>query len=49
MGWPEKDVWKMTPYKLIRLFEIHREMNPRTYGKTRKKKLDAIDEALGGL
>lgn len=49
LGWPEKDVWKMTPYKLLRLFKAHREFNPEKFGPIKPKGEVDIDVALGGL
>jgi hypothetical protein len=46
LGYPEKDVWRMTPYKLMRLFEIHKEFNPDRFGSP---EFDPVDVALGGI
>ena len=45
--WPEADVWKMTPYKILTLFRIHKEFNPDRF-KPEEKEAD-IDDVLGGL
>jgi hypothetical protein len=49
LGFSEKEVWKMTPYKITRLFEIHKQFNPDQYGEQPPAGIDDIDAALGGL
>ena len=40
-------MWRMTPYKILALFRIHREFNPDRF-KPEEKEAD-IDDVLGGL
>ena len=47
LHWPEREVWRMTPYKILALFRIHREFNPDRF-KPEEKEAD-IDDVLGGL
>ncbi len=47
LGWSEAEVWKMTPYKILTLFKIHREFNPDRF-KPDPKEVD-IDDVLGGI
>lgn len=51
LGFPEKEVWKMTIYKILTLFKYHREFNPDRFKPDAENPdgLDDIDEALGGL
>ena len=49
LGWPENEVWKMTPHKLVRLFQVHREFHPEKFGGIQPKGEVDIDIALGGL
>lgn len=51
LGYPEREVWRMTPYKIMRLFEIHKSFYPDRFGGSGDlpEGLDAIDIALGGL
>lgn len=57
LRWPEPAVWKMTPYKIITLFTIHKEFNPdrfkddppKAQGMLDEDGFDDIDVALGGL
>ena len=54
LGYPEKEVWRMTAYKILTLFRIHREFNPDRFKpdpmeEARQKGIDPIDIALGGL
>jgi len=28
LGWRECEVWRMTPYKLMTLFKVHKKFNP---------------------
>jgi len=45
LGYPEKEVWLMTPYKIKALFEIHREFA----GAATPTKETGIDDIFGGL
>jgi len=49
LGWPERDVWKMTPHKLLTLFRIHREFHPDRFKKVMPEGMADIDQALEGL
>jgi len=31
LRWPERDVWRMTPYKILTLFKIHKRFNPERF------------------
>jgi hypothetical protein len=44
LGYEESKAWHMTPYKILTLWEAHNFIHGNA-----KKKLDPIDEALGGL
>jgi len=48
LGFTEREVWRMTPYKLVTLFRIHKEFNNDRF-KLESGAVDDIDEALGGL
>lgn len=47
LRWSEAEVWRMTPYKILTLFKIHREFNPDRF-KPVPKEVD-IDDVLGGI
>ncbi len=55
LHYPEVEVWKMSPYKLLRLYECHKYYHaqqgfhqvPQQSGN--KPSIDAIDVALGGF
>ncbi len=47
LRWSEAEVWRMTPYKILTLFKIHREFNPDLL-KPVPKEVD-IDDVLGGI
>ena len=52
MRYAEKEVWRMTPYKIQTLFRYHKEYNPQQYKQTAEEVpdgVDAIDVALGGF
>lgn len=55
LNFPEREVWKMTAYKLMTLFKIHRSFHLETFGGTKYPRggnpdyEDDIDCALGGL
>lgn len=52
LHYSEKETWKLTPYKLTRLFRIHREYTQHKANGTEKSQQingAAIDIALGGL
>jgi len=51
---PEAEVWRMTPYKLLALFAIHKIYCPQRKGFIQDSPaavgdMDDIDIALGGL
>lgn len=48
--YPEREVWKMTPYKIVTLFKVHKSFNKDQF-KEEPEQLsgDPIDIALGGL
>jgi len=47
LGFREREVCRMTPHKIIALFNLHREYNPDKY-KPAHKEAD-IDDIFGGL
>ena len=49
LHWPEREVWLMTPYKILTLFNIHKMFNPDKFEQPQPEGVDAIDVALGGL
>jgi len=52
LGFTEREVWRMTPYKILTLFSIHREFNPDKFKPPEDdppEDLDDIDMALGGF
>lgn len=48
LGYTEHEVWKMTPYKIMTLYDIHREYTSERFEAPRLQR-DPIDNALGGL
>lgn len=42
-------MWRMTPYKIITLFRIHKMFNPDRFEPDKPEGVDDIDAALGGL
>jgi hypothetical protein len=48
LRWPEESVWRMTPYKIITLFRIHKEFNPDRFKPLEEKEAD-IDDIFEGL
>ena len=46
LHWPEPAVWRMTPFKLLSLFRIHKEFNSDRF-KT-DDSTDDLDAVLGG-
>lgn len=49
LHFPEHEVWHMTPYKITKLFEIHREFNPDRFETKNNPHMDPIDAALAGF
>ena len=49
LGYPEREVWRMTPYKILTLFRIHRQFHPEKWKPEPPEGIDPIDVALGGL
>lgn len=51
LGFPEREVWKLTPYKIMALFRIHKTFNSDKFGQEKEipEEQDPIDIALGGL
>jgi len=54
LGVSERDFWRMTPYKLLTLFRIHKIYCPQRKGFIQDSPaivgdMDDIDVALGGL
>jgi hypothetical protein len=54
LRYPEREVWKMTPYKINTLFGYHKEYNKQQFSgepttQAQPDGMDAIDVALGGL
>jgi len=54
LGLEERRVWKMTPYKILTLFRIHKIYCPQRKGFMQDSPaivgdMDDIDVALGGL
>ena len=47
LRWSEAEVWRMTPYKILTLFRIHKQFNPDRF-KPEEPEAD-IDDVLGGL
>ena len=47
LRWSEAEVWRMTPYKILTLFKIHKQFNPDRF-KPEEPEAD-IDDVLGGL
>ena len=49
LRYPEREVWKMTPYKINTLFGYHKEYNPQQFRHTDQAEpegTDAIDIAF---
>lgn len=44
LGYVESEAWHMTPYKILELWKAHNFIHGNA-----KKKMDPIDEALGGF
>jgi len=49
LGYPEGEVWRMTPYKLLQLFKVHKRFHPDRFKPEKPDDMDDIDYALGGL
>ena len=54
LRYPEREVWRMTPYKINTLFGYHKEYNPQQFSERPRTQaqpdgMDAIDVALGGF
>jgi len=52
LRWPEREVWRMTPYKLMTLFKIHKKFNPDRFKQEPEapEGMDDVEFALtGGL
>jgi len=54
LGFTEKEVWNMTPFKILTLFKIHKIYCPQRKGfietsTSIHEDMDDIDIALGGL
>lgn len=45
----EREVWRMTPYKLLALFRVHKQFHPERFPREAPEGMDEIDAALGGL
>lgn len=51
----EHEAWKLTPYKILKLFKYHKEYNPLQFGggnttqSQKSRYIDDIDKALGGF
>jgi len=44
LSYSEEQLWHMTPYKILELWKAHNFIHGQA-----KKKMDPIDEALGGF
>jgi len=51
LGFAEREIWLMTPYKLLALFRVHRAYCPQRKGFLEEAEagMSDIDIALGGL
>lgn len=52
LRYPEREVWHMTPYKIVTLFGYHKEYHRQQFGTQQQAQpddMDAIDIALGGF
>jgi len=49
LGYPERDVWKMTPFKILTLFKIHRHSHPERFTQPKPDDIADIDLAMGGF